>query len=311
VFDYAWENIPRQYVRVIFSHAAVTIRVDMTDPSSPSTDPVQPPAALVSALHRVLRPLVRLMVARGVTYPYLAEMLKGLFVEVAERDFGIEGKPTTDSRVSLLSGVHRKDVSRLRSQTVKSEWPASPVVNLSSQVFARWLGDPGWRNRRGRPLPLPRLASEGGDRSFESLVAGISSDIRPRVLLDEWLRRGLVTLDEQDRVCLQPQAFTAGRGDEDKLHYFARQLHDHAAAASHNLQGGVPFLDRSLHADGLSAESVAELHELARDQGMQLLVSLNEAAQAAEARDQALPEGAPRRRFTLGVYFYESDQDRP
>lgn len=287
----------------------------MTDPSTPTasspTDPAQPPAALVSALRRALRPLVRLMVARGVTYPYLSEMLKGLFVEVAERDFRIEGKPTTDSRVSLLSGVHRKDVSRLRSQTVSADWPASPVVNLSSQVFARWLGDPGWRNRRGRPLPLPRLASEGGDRSFESLVAGISSDIRPRVLLDEWLRRGLVTLDDQDRVCLQPQAFTAGRGDEDKLHYFARQLHDHAAAAGHNLQGGVPYLDRSLHADGLSAEAVAELHERAREQAMQMLVSMSEATQAAEKREPAPPTGAPRRRFTLGVYFYESDQDGP
>lgn len=279
-------------------------------PSSPS-DPVQPPAALVAALRCVLRPLVRLMVSRGVTYPYLAELLKGLFVDVAERDFGIEGKPTTDSRVSLLSGVHRKDVSRLRSTTVKADGPASPVVNLSSQVFARWLGDPGWRNRRGRPLPLPRLASEGGDRSFESLVAGISSDIRPRALLDEWLRRGLVTLDDQDRVCLQPQVFTAGRGDDDKLHYFARQLHDHAAAAGHNLQGGVPYLDRSLHADGLSVESVAELHERAREQGMQMLVSLSEATQAAEQRDRALPADAPRRRFTLGVYFYESDQDGP
>lgn len=280
----------------------------MSSASRP-TDLAQSPAALVSALRRVLRPLVRLMVARGITYPNLSEVLKSLFVEVAERDFGIEGKPTTDSRVSLLSGVHRKDVSRLRSQPAKADSPASPVITLSSQVFARWLGDPGWRDRRGRPLPLPRLASEGGDRSFESLVAGISSDIRPRVLLDEWLRRGLVTLDDHDRVCLQPQAFTASRGDADKLHYFARQLHDHVAAASLNLMGGVPYLDRSLHADGLSAETVAELHELARAQAMQMLVSLSEAVQAAETREPSLPVGAPRRRFTLGVYFYEADQD--
>src|SRR3954468_1218636 len=35
-----------------------------------------PPPALVAALRRVLRPLVRVLVARGITYPMLADILK-------------------------------------------------------------------------------------------------------------------------------------------------------------------------------------------------------------------------------------------
>lgn len=279
------------------------------DPHSDPGAAAGPSPALVSALRRLLRPLVHLMVARGITYPHLSDLLKGLFVEVAESDFRLEGKPPTDSRVSLVSGVHRKDVSRMRSRLQRREAPPAATVTLASQVFSRWLGDPAWRNGRGAPRPLPRLASEGGERSFEALVAGISSDIRPRVVLDEWLNRGLVTLDDRDRVCLNVQAFVPARGDDDKLFYFALHLHDHAAAASHNLLGGDPFMDRSVHAEGLSPESVAGLKALAAEHGMQTLLALNEAVQAAERRDRTRPDDAPRERFTLGVYMYAAPED--
>lgn len=269
-----------------------------------------PPPALVAALRRLLRPLVHLMVARGITYPHLSDVLKGLFVEVAETDFQLDGKPVTDSRVSLVSGVHRKDVSRLRADPQRRASPPAATVTLASQVFSRWLGDPAWRNGRGAPRPLPRLASEGGQVSFEALVAGISSDIRPRAVLDDWLNRGLVTLDDRDRVCLNLQAFVPARGDDDKLFYFALHLHDHAAAASHNLLGGDPFMDRSVHAEGLSPASVASLKALAAEHGMQTLLVLNEAVQAAERRDRKLPDDAPRERFTLGVYLYSAPQHR-
>lgn len=279
--------------------------------ASPRPEPPtpQPPQALTAGLRRLLRPLVRLMVARGITYPYLADLLKGLFVEVADADFRIDGKPPTDSRVSLLSGVHRKDVSRLRALDPARSLPAP--VPLTAQVFARWVGDAAWRNRRGQPLPLPRLASDGGERSFEALVAGISTDIRPRVLLDEWLDRGLVVLDSQDRVCLQPQSLVPSAGDDEKLHYFVHQLHDHAAAATHNLLGGTPHFDRCVHADGLTPADVQVLRELAQAQGMQALLVLNDEVQRLQA---AHGSGAPAgsERFTLGIYFFtEPVADEP
>lgn len=279
--------------------------------ASPRPDPAtpQPPQALTAGLRRLLRPLVRLMVARGITYPYLADLLKGLFVEVADADFRIDGRPPTDSRVSLLSGVHRKDVSRLRALDPSRTLPAP--VPLTAQVFARWVGDAAWRNRRGQPLPLPRLASDGGERSFEALVAGISTDIRPRVLLDEWLDRGLVVLDDQDRVCLQPQALVPSADEHEKLHYFIHQLHDHAAAATHNLLGGEPYFDRCVHADGLTTADVAVLRDLARAQGMQALLVLNDEVQRLQAAHRPDdPDHPPaQERFTLGVYFFSETVD--
>ena len=86
----------------------------MIAPAKSTHSTAKPAAAVQQALTRVLRPLVKLMLAQGITYPAVSEVLKELFVEVADRDFRIAGKAQTDSRVSLLSGVHRKDVKRLR-----------------------------------------------------------------------------------------------------------------------------------------------------------------------------------------------------
>lgn len=72
--------------------------------------------ALVGAVEKILRPMVRVLLTHGLTYTWLTGLLKPIFVEVAMRDFHVPGKAQTDSRITLLTGVHRKDVKRLREE---------------------------------------------------------------------------------------------------------------------------------------------------------------------------------------------------
>jgi Family of unknown function (DUF6502) len=277
--------------------------MDMQHTPAPPANSATPPA-FVRALRRVLRPMVRLMLAQGVTYPYLSNLLKGLFVEVADKEFRLNEKPPTDSRVSLLTGVHRKDVSRLRSDIASEAELVPPVVSLGAHLVAKWLGMPQYLGSDGEPLPLQRFASDGGEQSFESLVVSVNSDIRSRVVLDEWLRLGVVHLDDDNRVCLNTSAFVPAEGLEEKLFYFGHNLHDHAAAVAHNLAGGgAPFLERSLHYDELSAESVAKLRKQAEQAGMRALLSVNQNAMKLEQQDHEVGQGNPQR-ITFGIYFY-------
>ena len=57
---------------------------------------------------------MRALIAQGVTAPALYRLLKRLYVEVAEREFRLDGERPTDSRISLLTGVHRRDVKAFR-----------------------------------------------------------------------------------------------------------------------------------------------------------------------------------------------------
>jgi hypothetical protein len=273
----------------------------MNTPTSPVN---APKPVFVRALRRVLRPLVRLMLTQGVTYPYLSNLLKALFVEVADKEFRIGNKAPTDSRVSLLSGVHRKDVSRLRAEIERDAEPVPPVVSLGAQLVATWLGTPKYLDEQGAPLPLHRFASEGGDLSFETLVASVNSDIRSRVVLDEWQRLGVVHLDAQRRVCLNTDAFVPAEGFDEKVFYFGHNLHDHAAAAASNLLGqSAPFLERSVHYDELSAASVAQLRKQAEQAGMRALLGVNQTAIKLEQQD-VQRSTQPKQRITFGIYFY-------
>ena len=283
-------------------------------PSNDNTDAdhTQPSPALIKALRQAMRPVLRVMLARGITLAYLTELIKAILVEVAEKDFQLDGKPMTDSRVSLLTGVHRKDVNRLRRTGERANAEKMPpVVSLGAQLVAGWLGNPQFLNADGQPLPLPRHSSEGGAQSFEALVAGINSDIRSRVVLDEWLRLGVAHLDEQRNVCLNTQAFVPAQGFDEKAFYFGHNLHDHGTAAALNLLGQQPpFLERSLHFNGLSPEAVGQLAAQSQKLGMQALVAVNKSAMALEQRDSntaGAQDDKPAenlQRMTFGIYFY-------
>lgn len=279
----------------------------MPDDPLSADAPTGPPPAVVGAVGRALRPVVRVLIHFGITFPTFATLLKGLYVDVAEREYDVPGRPMTDSRVTLLTGVHRKDVSRLRAQPPAGPESVAASPSLAAQVLARWLGDAAFLAPDGTPLALPRA---GAGPSFEGLVAGISKDIRPRALLDELLRTGLVEERADSRLTLAARAHLP-HGDLDKLaHYFGRNLADHAAAAGHNLTGGTPpFLERAMFHDGLSAESIETLRGEAERLGMDMLIRLNRLAGELSARDAAAPGG--KQRFTAGLYTYSAPDEPP
>ncbi|MCP5241833.1 MAG: hypothetical protein H6940_00130 [Burkholderiales bacterium] len=268
--------------------------------------------ALVSALCKVLRPLVKLMLAKGITYVYLTDILKKIFVEVGDNDFQMNGKPVTDSHLSLLTGIHRKDIKRLRS-TVNTKAEIVPeTVSMGARLVSQWTSDSIYLDAKGRPKPLPRFIRDGGDISFEGLVASVSKDIRSRVVLDEWLRLGVVDFDDQRRVCLKVEAFVPAKGFDEKAYYFGHNLHDHTAAAASNLIGeNRPFLERSVHYDALSHDSIKILAEQSELLGMQTLLAINKKAMTLEQNDTA--NDGKRHRITLGIYFYSEpmESDKP
>lgn len=268
-----------------------------------------PPSTLVAALRRLLRPLIKLLLVNGITYPLLSNLLKSLYVEVAREEFLLNGKAQTDSRISLLSGVHRKDVKRLGEESLQ-EQSTPPSISLGAKLVALWTSNELYLDENGRHIPLPRQASEGGAKSFEGLVSSVSKDIRSRVILDEWLRIGVAHIDGEDRVCLNTDAFIPENGYDEKAYYFGQNLHDHIAAGAHNLLGQKPpLLDRSVYYNKLTPESVAELAELSKKLGMQALVAVNKRAGALQQRD-AEKTGADQR-INFGVYYFGAEDKRP
>ena len=258
---------------------------------------------IANALKRVFRPFVKLMLANNLTYTFAIDVLKTLFVEVADQDFTIDNKRQTDSRISLMSGVHRKDVKRLRELHPDVEDVMPGNVSLGSQLIALWNANPAFVDADGLPKPLPRFASDNADASFESMVRSLSTDIHPRAVLDEWLRLGVARLDEDNFVHLTTDMFIAQEGFDEKVYYFGHNLHDHASAAVSNVIGQRPgFFERCVHYDQLSQQSLMAIADFAQKQGMKALRGVNKVADEAAMGDKSAKNA--NMRMTYGVYFY-------
>ncbi|TDR80617.1 DUF6502 family protein [Paludibacterium purpuratum] len=276
--------------------------------------PASPPPKMLQALRYLLEPLVRLLLDHGLAYPALAELLKRVYVDVAARDFALPGKVQTDSRLSVLTGVHRKDVKRLRETAdAPLNLAKTSHVSVQAQLLAKWLGDSNYLDADSRPLPLPRLANHGGP-SFEQMASEISKDVRARVFLDEWLRVDIVRLDQDDVVHLNVAALLQSPALEEKMDFFGRNIHDHLAAVVSNLEGqAAPYMDRCVFYHGLTEQQVQQLKQRAEHLSMDALLEINRIAREMVMQNQAstdpLAAQTPQR-MHFGTYFYHADDSR-
>jgi len=278
--------------------------------SSPGRPAALPSAALLRATKHLLRPLVRLLMQGGITFPVLTDLLRTLFVEVVLTDLVIDQTEQTDSRVSLLTGLQRREVRRLRQQESAPD-AIPPIVTLGSQIIARWIGTPSYLDTDGQPLPLPRVATpDAPGISFEALVESVTTSVRSRAVLVDWLSQGLVTLEDDDRVRLNTAAFIPRPASTEQIFYFGRNLHDHIAAAAANIAsaGPAPFVDRCVHYDQLDPQAASALEATARDAAQRILVEVNSAALALVEGKTPEPGAPATLRVNFGIYVYVEDE---
>lgn len=267
---------------------------------------------VIKAFVAANRPLVRLLIGRGATFPAVLEQLRQLFVEEAIAEIQARGMKPTSSAVSLLSGVHRKDLRTRELGTARNAAPgdapasAPAPLGLIGQIVGRWMSDPRYLDGE-TPRALQRGAHEG---SFDLLVAGVSTDVGPRAVLEEMLRLQVVRI-EGDDILLDTLGMVP-RGDFAAMaEALGVNLRDHAAAACANLVDGRNLLEQAIYVDEISADSAHQLHEAATHAWRPVLGRVMRLAEQRVARD-AVKETEEHRqaRVRFGVYFFVEDSSK-
>ena len=147
--------------------------------------------ALSVSLRRLLRPLVRIMLREGLTYPHFAAIAQMAFVESAAKDFVGRGAKTSAASMCALTGLSVEEIKTALADQERFE--ASELLEVSNP-FARVLH--GWHNDRdcvgpyGFPVDLP---FEGGPLNFTILTSRHAEGVSPHVVLKELRRVGAVT----------------------------------------------------------------------------------------------------------------------
>ncbi|WP_090218733.1 DUF6502 family protein [Litoreibacter janthinus] len=242
---------------------------------------------MLDLLDALLAPFARLMVALGVPFADLAERLKAHYVEAARK--ACDGKPT-DSRLSVMTGLQRRDIARLRDFH-----PNEPRLTHLSRLVSLWQTEDEYA---GKPL-----TKSGPTPSFEALAWEVRRDVHPRTMLDTLLAAGTVAV-EGETVTLLESSYQPLAGSEDQMAYLARNMGDHLSAATTNITSDTPpFFERAVHYAALAPDQVQALELSFREGQAKLLEQLNKDAAAMKA----LPSEVAPVRFRAGGYFYHED----
>ena len=254
-----------------------------------------------------MRPIIRLMMRHGIVLQTFNELVKSVFTEEAEKEIAASGGPTTDLQISLMTGIHRKEVKRFRDEGYDS-FILSQTLCTGADVVTRWLTDKRFLSGRREPKPLTTRRGEPID-SFANLVRAVNAELRPNAVLAEMVRLGVVTV-ENERAHLVVDAFVPQKGFDDRVQYLAENGHDYLSTVVHNIgQPKAPMLEQSLSANALSAASAEELERTARNLWKLVMQQVMERAIELEARDKAA--GQVDRRINFGVYFYNESLPKP
>lgn len=257
--------------------------------------------ALLGALDAVLQPLAHLCLAKGIAIQSIEQRLRVAMVQAAVQAHGKVSSTRLTSRISASTGLTRREVARLQESSAQT--PArAPRMSSATELFTRWMSDPGLRAADGRPMALPRL---GGQPSFEHLAQSVTQDVHPRSLLDELCRLQLASWDKgTDLVQLQNNAFVP-HGDWARMTAFlGDNVGDHLRAATANVLGsGKEHLEQAIFADELSTESLQAVRTLMGQQWRDLLQTLTPQLEQL-IEDDRLAQRVQDQRLRIGLYTW-------
>jgi Family of unknown function (DUF6502) len=261
--------------------------------------------ALVSAVARLLRPLVRIMLRNGVPCGTFEETVRWVYADIAMREFGLAGKKPSVSRAAVITGLSRKEIVRLQLITHPDEAAVSQQYNRAASVITGWLRDPRFNTPAGEPADL-NLDSE-----FAELVKSFSRDVPARAVLDELRNVGAVEYLPDDRVRLLARAYIPHTDDLAKLEILGTDVKFLLDTLDHNLicLPGAQHFQRKVVYDNLPAEVLAALHAQASGDAQALLETLDKQFSAHDRDINPAVKGTGRKRAGVGIYYFEEDFD--
>ncbi len=191
------------------------------------------PEPLRQVIVQILTPLIRILLRNGVAYGTFSDIVRKIYVDVAFRETERQGQKTTISNVSILTGINRKEVKRLReSETATSEVPLKKANRLV-RVLAAWQIEPDFLDAENQPLELP---IEGDKVSFTALVRRFSGDMPVVAMLNALRDAGHVEMVGQERVRLVKHSLLPQVDTEQKLILLGTDTAELIETIDHNMQ---------------------------------------------------------------------------
>jgi hypothetical protein len=266
---------------------------------------------VLSALRHVLRPLVRVVLRNGVTWNQFEELGKEVFVQIAREDYGLQGRPTNNARVALITGLSRREVMRVKAVLLGQNDPTTPAPGRISQILTAWHVDPLFLAADGTPALLP---ASGDGPSIATLLRRHAGDSPHGAVLKELQDLGLVVRTAQGFRVLA-RDYIRSAADPDLLRQAGAALHDHATTVAHNVDAkrkGPARFERMATHRSFPRRHLREFDAYVETEGRLFLERIDAwlTARAAAGRDTpaATDKSEPTARVGVGLYRIHEEE---
>lgn len=223
----------------------------------------------------LLRPIASVVLKCGMTWKEFSDISKSVFVSVAIDEFGIRGRPTNTSRVSILTGISRKEVKRQRELLAESSEHLSGKTTDATRLLSGWHQDPSYLAPDGTPLAL---TPDGPRPSFRSLFQEYGGDTPEQTLLRELLKAGSIVQSAEGRYVAKRRYHMPVEMDVGSIRFFGSNLYDHANTLCNNVTGnpGSRRLEGFAVDDRIDPGAVEEFKSYLDERGQQFLEEIDD-----------------------------------
>ncbi len=253
---------------------------------------------------------MRVLLHHGLAYDDFAEVVKGVYAEVAREEAARLGKRATDSRVAIVTGLTRKEVRRLRDSVDADHRTISwGGANRATRVLSGWHRDADFTDAQGGPK---ELSLTDHDTGFPALVRRYSGDMPVSAMLDE-LERVRAVRRTRGAVRILKRAYVPEAGDIEGVRMLGSATHDLLDTIAYNLTRGADRparFQRTVFDSRLDARMLPVFHRLAAEHAQKLLEILDDWLESHEVQ-AAGKESVDGRgiRAGLGVYVFHDPID--
>jgi hypothetical protein len=256
-----------------------------------------------NTLVHILRPLVKLLIKRSVPFGTFVEYAKWVYVDVASEEFGNPLKKNSNSKIAAMTGISRHEIKLLLESPLPDESESIFKHAKAARVISGWLNDSLYIDAQGKPLSLN---IEGEDPSFTNLINKYCGDLPSKPIMEELLRIGSVSIDEDGKVKLENGTYIPYHTDDTKLEILGSDVADLIKTISYNIEtnGKQDFLQLKSMGTVMSLESKNYLRKWSKDQAFEFLTKIDQWITEEELKSEKLPL-KDTYRAGVGIFYFE------
>jgi len=232
-----------------------------------------------------------------------ADMSKSTFVQAATDEYGISGRPTNVSRVSILTGISRKEVRRQRDLLRSESTPNRGKTTDATRVLSGWHQDPMYQNADSGPK---ELRESGEAPTFESLCKHYGGDIPVQTMLKELLNTKAVERGAEGQLLVKSRFYQPTVHDDETLQWAASLLRDLTETATHDVfldDPGAARFCRKTDSEEILSSAIPEFRQFLKERGQSFLEEVDD--WLAENATSDNTNDTERARIGVGLFAIE------